>query len=175
MYKLFRAISVFLMLFGLSSCGPSSLSPAAQATQQELPTSTDNQALPTPSVRDQELPKLTGDWHLRMEQSGGIAGISRTLEISSNGETTITDAQTKKQSVGQLSADQIAQLTELVASSSYKSPLKKTSCADCFIYNLQIDNGGKIFQAQVDELSLRNSGLEPLIGFLGELLNSKKP
>jgi len=158
MRNFLRSVSVFLTILGLSSCVFFPPAPVALPTQ------------PVSNQPAQELPKLTGDWHIRTEQSGGIAGVSRTLEISSSGEMTVTDERSKKQTTAQLPADKIAALTELVASSKYQPISQPSGCADCFIYNLEISSAGEKFQVQLDDISLPNSGLQPLINFLGEFL-----
>jgi hypothetical protein len=158
MRNFLRSVSVFLTILGLSSCV---FFPPAPVT---LPTQ------PVSNQPSQELPKLTGDWHVSMAQTGGIAGVSRTLEISSSGETTVIDERSKKQTTAQLPADKIAVLTELVASSKYQPISQPSGCADCFIYKLEISSAGEKFQVQLDDISLPNSGLQPLINFLGEYL-----
>ena len=158
MRNFLRSVSVFLTILGLSSCVFSPPTPIVLPTQ------------PVSNQPAQELPKLTGDWHVSMAQTGGIAGVSRTLEISNTGDMIITDERSKKQTTAQLPADKIAALTELVASSKYQPISQPGACADCFIYNLEISSAGEKFEAQLDDISLPNSGLQPLINFLGEFL-----
>jgi hypothetical protein len=163
MRKLLMSVYVLLMALGLLGCSffysifPTP-TPAMLSTQS------------VPNQPAQELPKLTGDWHVSMAQTGGIAGVSRTLEISSSGEMTVINERSKKQTTTQLSTDKVAVLTELVASSKYQPISEPTGCADCFIYKLEISSAGEKFQAQLDDISLPDSGLQPLINFLGEFL-----
>jgi hypothetical protein len=107
-----------------------------------------------------------------MAQTGGIAGVSRTLEISNSGEMTVTNERSNQQNTTQLPPDKFSMLKEVVVSTEYRPISQLMGCADCFIFDLQIDNGSEKFQVQIDQVNLPNSGLEPLIGFLGELLNS---
>jgi hypothetical protein len=202
MRKLFRSISMFLIALGLSGCGVSSPAPTALPAQPEqalptptmdqalLPISIGGQVLPTPTgdqalsestvgpkgpnlTEGQALPKLTGTWQISLAQTGGFAGVSRRLEISSNGEMTLTDERSQKQSTVQLSADKFARLKDLVVATQYRPITQPLGCADCFIYDLQIDNGSEKFQVQIDDVNLPNSGLQPLISFLAEMLNNK--
>jgi len=166
MRKLLLSVCVLLLALGLLGCSFFySLIPTP--TPAILPT----QAL-LPTQATQRLPKLTEDWHIRMAQTGGIAGVSRTLEISSSGVMTIINERSNKQNTTQLPPDMFAMLKEVVASTVYRPISQPMGCADCFIFDLQIDNGKEKFQVQIDEVNLPNSGLESLVGLLGKLLNS---
>jgi hypothetical protein len=175
MRKLLMYISLLLITLGLLGCGffysifqipTATSSPEPTAIPSPGPT-----AIPTQAA--QKLPNLTGNWHIRLEQTGGIAGVSRNLEISSSGKMTIIEERINKNETTQLPADKFAMLKELVASSEYHPVTQPMGCADCFIFNLQIDNGSEKFQMQIDQINLPNTGLEPLVGFLGGILNSK--
>lgn len=195
MRKLFRSISIFLIALGLSGCGSYSPAPIALPTQPEqvlaLPTPTGDQVLlPTPTgdqaapkltegqeapklTEGQAMPKLAGNWQVSLAQTGGFAGVSRKLEISSSGEMTLTDERSQKHSTAQLPADKFAKLKDLVVATAYRPITQPMGCADYFIYELQIDNGSEKFQVQIDDANLPNSGLQPLISFLSELLTNK--
>jgi len=159
--KLLVSVSVLLIALGLLGC---------RVFYSSFPTPT---VIPTQAAQTaQRMPKLTGNWQIRMTQSGGFAGVSRRLEISSSGEMTIIDERSKKQRASQLPPDMFAMLKEMVASTIYHPPTKLLMCEDCFVFELKIENGTEQFQVQIDELNLPNSGLETLIGFLEKLLNS---
>ena len=119
----------------------------------------------------QQLPALSGDWHMTIIQSGGIMGMMRTLEISSTGAMTLTDARSHTSSQSQLSAERLAALTKLVASSQYRAAAIPAGCADCFIFDIQISSAGKNFQVQLNQIDLVDSGLQPLIDFLAPDMN----
>lgn len=161
MRKLLMSISLLLVALGLLGCS---------LFYSLFPTPTPA-ALPTQAA--QKLPELTGNWHIRLAQIGGIAGVSRTLEISSSGEMTITEERINRKDITQLPADKLATLKELVAASEYRLVSQPMACNDCFIFNLQIENDSEKFQMQIDQINLSDTGLEPLVGFLGEILNSK--
>jgi hypothetical protein len=161
MRKLLTSISLLLVTLGLLGCS---------FFYSIFPTPTPA-ALPTQAA--QRLPELTGDWHVRLAQTGGFAGVSRTLEISSNGEVTITEERINRKDITQLPADKLARLKELIAASEYRPVLQPLACNDCFIFDLQIENGSEKFKMQIDQINLSETGLEPLVGFLGEMLNSK--
>ena len=114
----------------------------------------------------------TASWTVKMAHSGGIMGLLRVIEVSSTGNFTVLDERTQKTVNGQLSEAEISHLAELVAKAVLAVPGKpNNSCADCFIYTLEISTTGKPFQAQVNDISLPGSGLEPMITFLRELMD----
>jgi len=160
MRKFMTAAILTMMTWMLGGCG---------FYYSSLPTQT---PAPIPTSSAQELPELVGDWHITLSQSGGIMGISRTIEISSSGKLTIIDARTSKQTVIQLPADRIAALARLVKASRYQSPSRPSACADCFIYNLAIVSGGQSFQVQLDDISIPDSGLDSLMAFILEYLET---
>ena len=127
---------------------------------------------PIPTNPALHLPKLSGDWLVRLAQSGGIAGVSRSLEISSSGAMTIIETRGGERKVSQLPAEKLAALNELVAASTFRPASLPTGCADCFVFDLRITSADGTFQAQLDEVSLPDSGLQSLLDFLAGLLNN---
>jgi hypothetical protein len=121
-----------------------------------------------PTASAQQIPALSGDWHMTITQSGGIMGMERTLEISSTGETTLTDARSHASSQAHLSAERLAALTKLVAGSKYQPAAMPSGCADCFIFDIQISSAGENFQVQLNQIDLVDSGLQPLVDFLAQ-------
>jgi len=108
-----------------------------------------------------------------MEQSGGIMGLSRSIEISSDGNFTVTDQRTDKTVKGQLSAYELTSLRELVTTAKLASipPTEETGCADCFIYNLEIQGKGEPISVQLNDVTLPDSGLGSLVVFLRGLMD----
>lgn len=145
MIRAILRLLIFAVL--LSACGPLSAS--------------------TP-LATQSVSELGDTWTLKMHHSGGIMGLSRSIEISSDGKYTVTDERQNKTVQGQLSSDETAQLRDLLATSMRNSrpSLPSGACADCFIYAVELNNAGQTFTAQVDDTTIADSGLEPLITFV---------
>ena len=118
------------------------------------------------------IPKLNGEWRIMLTQSGGIMGMSKSLEIDGSGAATVTDLRSKKTSRAVLPADTLKKLAELVANASYQPASVPAGCADCYIFNLVITSGSQKFQVEMNQIDLQTSGLQDLIGFLGESLKS---
>jgi hypothetical protein len=108
---------------------------------------------------------------LRMDQSGGIMGLHRSVEITSAGRLTATDERTKQTVTLQLSKEQMADLQKLISAASYVTPEVPMVCADCFVYEMSIERGtGKPWMASVDDTSIADSGLAPLIEYVRTLM-----
>jgi hypothetical protein len=113
------------------------------------------------------LPSLDGDWSVVFSYSGGIAGLSRQIQISSDGQFTAMDVYGNKTVTGTLTSNQQADLKELVAASEYIPPTEpQGGCADCFYYDLSIQGSKDNFSAQTDDINVSDSGLAPLVNYL---------
>jgi len=128
---------------------------------------------PSPKTVPSALPVLDGEWTVKMTRSGGIMGVMRSMEIYSHGSYVITDDRSKQTLTGELSEDELARLKGIVASSEYAGMDKPgtSGCADCFVYDLEIQGGGSKFIVQLDDVGLPDSGLETLVIFLRELID----
>jgi hypothetical protein len=108
-----------------------------------------------------------------MQQSGGIMGLSRSVEISSDGKFTATDDRTNQTVEGELSSGELTELHGLVTTANIKpvTQPEQTGCADCFVYALEINGTGKPFSVQLNDITLPESGLESLVLFLRDLMD----
>ena len=115
-----------------------------------------------------------GNWTIKMTQSGGIMGLSRSIEVSSDGKFIVVDERANKTVTGELPADGLLKINEQVTSAEYIPPVKPDgmACADCFIYDLEIQRSGEKFAAQLNDISLPNSGLESLVTQLRGLIET---
>lgn len=147
-----RSLATILLTLILTACMPLTPAPAAEP-------------IATAGLPRQE------NWTIRFTQSGGIAGMTREMEISSDGQLKVADDRTGRDASGQVSGAELTRLHELVNSLNYNAQSGPTTCADCFIYTLEISSGsGKPFTAQADDVSLEASGLMPLVEYLRTLM-----
>lgn len=129
---------------------------------------------PTRESSASALPALDGEWTIKMTHSGGIMGLSRSIEVSSNGKFNVTDQRADQTVTGKFTANELSKIKEQVSSATYISPKPDgTVCADCFIYDLEIQSRGEKFAVQLSDINLQNSGLESLIIYLRNLLEEK--
>ncbi len=116
------------------------------------------------------LPSPARDWNIKMTQSGGIAGVSLSVEVSSRGQLTAQDLRSGKSATVTLSEADLAQLSRLVDQiQTPPAAMPPSKCADCFIYTLELQLQGRDVTLQVDDTTLQGSGLSGLIGFLHKL------
>ncbi len=110
---------------------------------------------------------------IKMSQSGGFIGLSRSIEISADGKYIAVDNRANKTVNGELSADELFALNKLVAGYKSANVMKpeNTGCADCFVYDLQIQGSGKNISAQLNDVTLPKSGMEALVNFLRETID----
>ena len=119
------------------------------------------------------LPLLDGDWSIIFSYSGGIAGLSRQIQISSDGQFTAMDVYGNNTATGTLTPDQMAELKELIESSEYIAPVGiEGGCADCFYYEISIQGSDNNFNVQTDDINISDSGLAPLINYLRIFLDN---
>ena len=144
-------ISIFLASFLLSACSRSAPDPQG-----------------TPG-----LPESEETWTIKMNQSGGFVGLSRSIEISSDGKFAVTDDRTDKTVEGQIASSELTKLRQLVSTAKFTTIPKseETGCADCFIYNLEIQDIGKPITVQLDDVTLPDSELESLVTLLRDIMD----
>lgn len=115
-------------------------------------------------------PELEEGWHVRMIQTGGIAGVNRAVEVLSDGSYTVYQQAGAEGVKGQLSETQLNQLTDLITNLEIKRAQTNSVCADCFEYNIEIQSGGRKMVLDLDDLTLPDSGAEELVTFLSGLI-----
>jgi len=156
-----QTVLLFVLLSSilLSGCSQTTISEPAQAP---APVST-----PTSS-------KSSDEWTIGMKHSGGIMGLSRSIEVSSDGKFTVTDNRSSKTVTGKLTADDLSKLNELLMSIDNHSTGKPNGmvCADCFVYDLEIRRDVERIAIQLSDISLPNSGYESLIDQLRGLMDT---
>jgi hypothetical protein len=115
---------------------------------------------------------LEGKWAVKMTHSGGIMGLMRSIEVASDGTYTVTDERANKTFTGKLTDDELKKLQDMITDMQYTAPTMPGGvCADCFIYDIQIQSDGKGLTVQLDDISLPESGLEPLVTTLRNMMD----
>ena len=159
MFKIKLLFIALLISAVLSACGLSA------PTQQPLPS-------PKPLPTQQQISALAGTWMVSMQLSGGIAGLSQSIDVSSDGAVIAKDERSNKIVKRQLTSAELAQFINLVKSASLKSSSGgPTDCADCFYYNIQINSNDGKFTAQFDDVSLPDSGMSSVVEYLRDLMS----
>lgn len=117
-------------------------------------------------------PPLAEEWTVSMEQSGGIMGMLRSIKVASDGNYIVTDERTHTTATRKLAENQLAELQGLVSNMEFTPPEIPGVCADCFVYEVDIESGGGKMIVNVDDVALPTSGLESLVDFLRNIMDS---
>ena len=117
----------------------------------------------------QPLPSPSTKWTVKLDQSGGIAGVHLTAQISSDGQLIAEDQRSHRSVTQTLSSQTLTRLNQLITNTwSAKSPTQ-SGCADCFIYDLEIQSEESDVQIHVDDVTMKDSGAAELIAFVNKL------
>lgn len=117
-------------------------------------------------------PPIDDEWSVTMVQSGGIMGLRRSMQVTSDGKYTVVDERAGQRVDGELSDEELAALKDLVAGFSFLAPKMPMVCADCFVYNVEIQSGGQKLVAEIDDVNLPETGMGPLVEFLRGVMDS---
>ncbi len=123
-----------------------------------------------PRSSPQPLPSPSGDWTVSLTQSGGFVGVSLKVEVSSNGQLKAEDQRSGRTVTKSVPPETLYKLAQLHAAALVAKPAPAHSgCADCFLYDLQLDSAGKFVQIKADDTTLSDSGAAELVGLLQQL------
>jgi hypothetical protein len=105
-----------------------------------------------------------------MNQSGGFAAVLLSVEVSSDGHLKAEDKishRTVSQTISEQKTSEIKQLISKTRLSSKN--MTESGCADCFIYDLEIQSEENDIHLQVDDVTINDSGAADLIALLRTL------
>lgn len=117
-------------------------------------------------------PTLEKEWSVKMTLSGGIAGLMRNIEVRSDGSYTVVDERANTSVDGMLAGDELAQLEEMISILEVSAARNPSTCADCFVYDIEILSGGQKMIVSADDVTLGDSGIATLAQFLREIMDS---
>lgn len=122
---------------------------------------------PNQTATANEVATQMGDsWQINMQISGGVAGVRRSIVVNSLGEATASDAKKNQTVSSQLSEDELGKLFGLIKDLPEEWVMVNKDCKDCFEYALDITRGAKEFSANLNDLELVDTDLDPLINAL---------
>lgn len=139
------AMLLVLGVLGLSGCGP-------------------ERTFPPPA------PTLADEWTMRLAQTGGFAGVSLLVQVTSDGSVSAEDRRTGRSAMLRLSPEELAEL-EALRQALPSQPMGRlpSVCADCFIYDLEVVSSTRTLRVQADDTTLASSGAQSLIEYLRAL------
>ncbi len=160
MRNLLGIIFALCVLIGVSGCQTGD-GPAVGLVEGADPS-------PTVSAGAGILPALVGTWRITLNQSGGIMGMSRSIDVAVDGSISVTDVRSGKTWNSTLTAERLQGLEKIIAAASYTQVRATAGCADCFIFHLSVTSDTGQFEVELNQIDLANSGLQPVIDFLLE-------
>jgi len=155
-----KIISLLFIGILLSACaGVPANAPTSMPEPAATPTRSSSSACNSPS-----------SWTIRFNRSGGFAGFNETLTLDNGGNLTIQSERPPVDVQKIISEVQVATFTELLSQTCpFDVALNKGTCADCFIYDLEIEMDGQTYSVQASDVTLSEE-LQPLVGALSQLL-----
>lgn len=119
------------------------------------------------------LPAMPDEWTIKMTHSGGIMGLMRSIEVSSDGSYTVMDERNGKTVSGDLSANELAEFTGILNGMDFSAVgAPEGFCADCFIYDIEIQSNEEKFMFRLNDLNLAESGMEDFVSSLRKIMDS---
>ena len=119
------------------------------------------------------LPAIGDEWTIKMTHSGGIMGLMRSIEVSSDGSYTVMDERNGKTVSGDLSANELAEFTGILNGMDFSAVgAPEGFCADCFIYDIEIQSNEEKFMFRLNDLNLAESGMEDFVSSLRKIMDS---
>ena len=138
-------VLMLLSLFGLSAC-------------------TAARAFPPPE------PTPDQSWTMRLTQTGGFAGVHFVIQVTSAGELKAEDQRTGRTATLHLPPGELSDLeSERRALISQLPARRPSACADCFIYDLEVESNTGTIRVLADDTTLASSGAQDLIEHLRRL------
>ena len=114
---------------------------------------------------------ITDSWQLSFHLSGGFAGVDQRLELASTGALTARDRRRGTDVSARAPAEDMARIAALLADLKAIDSGGRSTCRDCFEYDIEIQTRGRSLVFHLQDTSLSNSGMEPLVKALNSLLD----
>ena len=153
-----KIISIFLTLIVLSAC-------AGMPASTPLP-----EPVGTPTSQSSAVCSAPENWTVQFNRSGGFAGFNQSMTLDNGGNLTVQSERPAVDMQKTLSDDQVKAITELLVDACpFDSGTDKGNCADCFLYDLDIQMDEHTYSVQASDITL-SDGMQPLISALSQLL-----
>jgi hypothetical protein len=127
-------------------------------------------ALPSTAPAHVAAVAAQASWQLTFGVSGGLAGLERSLEITSGGQLIATDRRRALRVSARVPSRELADIAATVGMLMAVDARRDSRCADCLVYRLEINGDNKHRVLTFDDVTLRDTTLEPLVTGLTSLL-----
>jgi hypothetical protein len=113
-------------------------------------------------------------WNVQFNRSGGFAGVDESLTLDSGGRIEVQSERPPVDEKSTISQDQVATISEFLAQACpFEIDAGKDNCADCFVYELNIQMDGQTYSVQASDVTLTED-LHPLVDALSQLTQNIK-
>jgi len=114
-------------------------------------------------------------WKIDFQRTGGFAGWSQALSISSNGEILATDLRRDQKYTAIASSQTLQSLIgKLAEACPFEAVRPQSVCADCFEYTLSIEMDGVQYSVKATDADM-SENLRPLIEELTAITQTTFP
>jgi len=112
-------------------------------------------------------------WNIQFNRSGGFAGLDESLTLDSGGSLEVQSERPPMDLERTVSQDQVDEITDLLVKACpfVNESTKGTECADCFVYDLNIQMDGQTYSVKATDVTLTED-LRPLVDALSQLVQS---
>lgn len=111
------------------------------------------------------------EWKIDFSLSGGFAGVSQSLSISSDGSMIKQDLRKGERFESTLSSEELGKIAGMLAQACpFEGIRMNNRCADCFEYKLNVIMNSKRYSLETNEISVPDN-LSSLIEYLGSFVN----
>jgi hypothetical protein len=115
--------------------------------------------------------QIRDDWTITFRTSGGVAGISRLLTLSSSGQAQATDRRRASPITGSVTAAELRDIEAALDRLKGESPRLNNDCRDCIRFDVEVSRNGRRTNFQVDETTVAGSELNSLVNILSAIVN----
>jgi len=158
-----KIIPILFIGILLSACG-------GMPADNSMP---DSVGTPTSSVSNSACGQPS-NWTIQYHRNGGFAGFDEFMTLDNGGKLTVKNERPPTDLQKTLSDDQVKAITELlVQACPFETTPDKGTCADCFIYDLDIQMDSRDYSIQASDVTL-SKDLQPLVSELSQLLRDAK-
>ena len=124
----------------------------------------------TPTSRSSTACSAPTNWTIQYNRSGGFAGFNESMTLDSGGNLTVKSERPPADVQETISDDQVKEISKLLGQACpFETDSSKDSCADCFMYDLNIQMDGQTYTVHASDMTLIEE-LQPLISALDQLL-----
>jgi Emfourin len=157
-----------------STTTPTATANAATETATPVPptaTATASPAPASPVTQPTSETPASEVWSIDFQRSGGFAGLSQSLSVSSDGAARYEDARTQRVENGTLDAADLAALRALIDSSAFFSQAEEQDapCADCFNLSITVMLNGDSHTVHAVDIAV-DATLQPFVDKLAAIL-----